>query len=354
MTAERRTIAGKYELVEVAGRGGMSTVWRAHQQGHGAFRRTVAVKQLSPHLAWDPLYRDMFHEEARIGAELRDTNIAQIYDFVSDDGELFLVMEWIEGIELASYVDYIHNVAKRATRWEVMVGAAIGMLRGLAAAHERVDGAGQPRPIIHRDVSPHNVVINEIGTARLIDFGLSLAQDRDGQKTQPGIVKGKIAYLAPEVVRGGRATPASDQFSAGVTIWESLAGQRLFVGETPYETLRQIADAKITPLGKVRAELPPDLYVALHRALAPDPAERFPSVRELANQLGSILADRSQWRDTYELLGSTVREARQALALGHRTQKAAARIPTDEQESALIELGADDVEEAGVSELWAF
>jgi serine/threonine-protein kinase len=354
MTADRRTIAGKYELVEVAGRGGMSTVWRAEQQGHGSFRRTVAAKQLASHLAWDPLYRDMFHEEARIGAELRDTNIAQIYDFVSDDGELFLIMEWIEGIELATYVDYIHGVARRATRWEMMVGAAIGMLRGLAAAHERVDREGKRRPIIHRDVSPHNVVINEIGTARLIDFGLSLAHDRSGEKTKPGIVKGKIAYLAPEVVRGERATPASDQFSAGVTLWEALAGRRLFVGDTPYETLREIADAKVTPLGKVRTELPPDLYVVVHRALAPDPRERFPSVRELANELGSILADRSQWRDTYELLGHTVREAREALALGHRTQRAAARVPTDEQESALIELDATDVEEAGVSELWAF
>jgi serine/threonine-protein kinase len=353
MIAHHRLIAGKYELVEIAGRGGMSTVWRAHQHGAGSFRRTVAVKQLYPHLARDPLYREMFLEEARLGAELRDANIAQIIDFVSDAGEFYLIMEWIEGLELATYIDYVHNVAHRSTRWEMMVGAAIGMLRGLAAAHERVDRLGRPQPIIHRDVSPHNVVINDAGTARLIDFGLSLAPDRTGQKTQPGIVKGKIAYLAPEVVRGERATPASDQFSAGVTLWEALAGRRLFEAATPYETLRMIADEKIVPLHDVRRELPPDLYVVLHRALAPAPRDRFPSVRDLAKQLGAILADRSQWRDTYALLGDTVKEARQVLALGQRTQKAAARIPTAEQESAVIELDHEDVEEAGVSELWA-
>jgi serine/threonine-protein kinase len=346
-----RLVAGKYELIEVAGRGGMATVWRAYQHGPGRFRRTVAVKQLFPHLASQPLYVEMFFEEARVGADLRDPNIAQIYDFVRHDDDHYLIIEWIEGIELATYIDYVFKTSRRTTRWETMAAAAIGILRGLAAAHERVDESGAPQPIVHRDVSPHNVVVSETGMARLIDFGLSLATDRTGDKTDPGIVKGKVAYLAPEVVRGGRPTPLSDQFSAGATLWEALAGRRLFDGDDPYQTLRKVAEAKTTPLAKLRPDLPPELVETVHRALALDSAHRFPSARDMANRLGVILARSRHWRDTYAVLGRTVREARQAMALGHRTQKATAAKAATVEESALIELDAADLVEPDASEI---
>jgi serine/threonine protein kinase len=344
-------VAGKYELIEVAGKGGMATVWRAYQHGPGSFRRQVAVKQLYPHLAEQAMYEEMFIEEARVGAELRDPNIAQVYDFISDSGQYYLILEWIEGIELATYIDYLVAVAQRPARWENMVAAGIGMLRGLSAAHERVDEDGAPQPIVHRDVSPHNLVISETGNARLIDFGLSLATDRPGEDTDPGIAKGKISYLAPEILHGGRANPLSDQFSAAATLWEALAGRKLFFGETPHETLRMIADGRIVPLQAMRTDVPIELCHAVHKALSPDPSHRFPTTRVFANQLATILAA-SNVRDTYTGLGETVREARLQLALGHRSQPAAPAPRAKEDESAVIALEGADLETPNVSELW--
>lgn len=344
-------VASKYELIEIAGKGGMATVWRAYQHGPGSFRRQVAVKQLYSHLADQPMYEQMFIEEARVGAELRDPNIAQVYDFITDDRQYYLILEWIEGIELSAYIDYLVAVAQRPARWENMVAAGIGMLRGLSAAHERVDEDGALQPIIHRDVSPHNLVISESGNARLIDFGLSLATDRPGEDTDPGIAKGKISYLAPEILHGGRPTPASDQFSAAATLWEALAGRKLFFGETPNETLRMIAEGRIAPLQGMRADLPIELCHAVHKALTLDPAQRFPSARVFANQLATILA-RSNVRDTYTGLGETVREARIQLGLGHRSQPATGAPRATEEESAVIELEKADLENPNVSELW--
>lgn len=350
MNGQGDRVAGKYELIEVAGKGGMATVWRAYQHGPGNFRRQVAVKQLYPHLAEQAMYEEMFIEEARVGAELRDPNIAQVYDFISDARQYYLILEWIEGIELATYIDYLVAVAQRPARWENMVAAGIGMLRGLSAAHERVDETGAPQPIVHRDVSPHNLVISETGNARLIDFGLSLATDRPGEDTDPGIAKGKISYLAPEIVHGGRATPSSDQFSAAATLWEALSGRKLFFGETPSETLRKIADGHVTPLQSMRTDLPVELCDAVHKALALDPAQRFASSRLFANRLATILAN-SNKRDTYTELGQTVREAREQLVLGHRSQPAAPASRATEDESAVIALDNADLEDPNVSEL---
>ena len=346
----KKPIAGKYELLEIAGRGGMSTVWRAIQHGPGRFRRTVAVKQMYPHLAEQKLYREMFLEEARVAAELKDPNIAQVHDFLLDGGNYYLVLEWIEGIDLYTYIDYVVNHCHDRTEWDLMVAVTIGLLRGLAAAHERVDEVGDPQPIIHRDVTPHNVLISLEGRARLIDFGLALARDRVGEDTDPGIAKGKFAYLAPEVVRGGRPVPASDQFSAGAMLWEALIGSRLFAAKTQMETLRRVAEAKVMPLSVERPELPSGLTRAVHRALSLNVEDRFPSVREMANQLGGVLAQSARAKDTYAELGRTVVTARQQLGLGHRPRKgsrAESPLPVQE-ESGIIELESVDLKPAGI------
>lgn len=341
-------IAGKYELLDVGGRGGMSTVWRAYQHGPGRFRRVVAVKQLFAHLAEQQLYRDMFLEEARIGAILDDPNVAQIFDFLLHDGDYFLVMEWIEGIDLRTYVDYVFTHLGRKTDWRLMVGVVIGMLRGLAAAHERKDSDGQAQPVVHRDITPHNVLIGVKGTARLIDFGLALASDRDGESTDPGIAKGKIAYLAPEVVRGTRPSPLSDQYAAGALLWEALAGRRLFAQESQYETLKAVAEGSVEPLDKVRPDVPKALRTAVHRALAFEPADRFDSVREMANCLSGIFSA-SPAQDTYARLSKTVRDARAALGLdrGLRPPGFAEETPVPvEEESGIIELDPAELQPA--------
>ena len=226
---DRKLIGTKYVLDEIAGTGGMADVWRATMTGPGRFTRTVAVKHMHPHLKANKQFRDMFFEEARVGAKLQDGNIVQIYDFIEEGGEYYLVMEWIEGINLATYIRHVNSIKSRI-RWEPAAAVGIGVLRGLAAAHESEDEQGRKVPIIHRDVSPHNVLISVKGHAKLIDFGLALASDRLAAPTPPGTAKGKLSYLAPEVLTGNRANGLSDQFSVGNLLWETVAGRKLFRG----------------------------------------------------------------------------------------------------------------------------
>jgi eukaryotic-like serine/threonine-protein kinase len=196
-------VGGRYQLVEIAGSGGMADVWRGRVRGHGSFERTVAIKQMHPALASQPSYVKMFAEEARLGADLRSTNIAEVYDFVAEGGNYYMILEWIEGVDLGTWVRH-HAAHSEPTKWELIAAIGVGILRALAAAHERRDQLGNLVPVVHRDVSPHNVLLTTQGVAKLIDFGLALAPDRTEDTTEPGVVKGKMSYLAPEIVAGGR------------------------------------------------------------------------------------------------------------------------------------------------------
>ncbi len=304
-TAEGGLVAGRYELHEIAGRGGMAVVWRGALRGDLGFLRPVAVKQIHDHLVEQAIYVDMFAEEARVGAELHDPNIAQTYDFVSDGDSYYLVMEWVDGIDLGAYIQHVVSRGEK-TPWELITAIGIGVLRGLAAAHERLDEAGEPAPIVHRDVSPHNILINRMGMAKLIDFGLSLARDRGKELTEPGIVKGKMAYLAPEIVKGQRPSPASDQFATGSVLWEALVGRKLFEGPTDYDVYRKLRDGQVEPLRPRRPDVPPKLVKVISRALSADPEKRFPSTREMARQLGIVLKGARDGRDLHARLSSMV------------------------------------------------
>lgn len=336
-----RHIGGRYELIEVAGRGGMAVVWRANQYGPGSFFRTVAVKQMHEHLADLPTYREMFCEEARVASLLSDPNITQVYDFVEDDGELFLVMEYVSGVDLATFIKYISHDLGQTTRWELVVAIGIGVLRGLTAAHEReVDG--HPEPVVHRDLSPHNVLLNEKGRAKLIDFGLSLASDRDIDDTDPGMAKGRLAYLAPEVTRGLRPTPLTDQFTMGNVLHEALTGRRTFVGTDDQDTYRRLANAECAPLKQVRPDVPDALAEVVHRALALDPEERFSGTREMARQLGEVLKGYRSAEDLYAALARQVHAARLGLGIGERTQDPNVEDAMSEDLSGMVELHVEE------------
>ena len=337
-----RRIAGRYEAHEIAGRGGMAVVWRATHYGPGSFRRTVAVKQMHPHLAALPLYRDLFTEEARIGSILVDPNIAQVFDFVLDGGQLYLVLEWVNGIDLATYIRHVVDKKKQSLDWELVAAVGIGILRGLATAHERCTDSGATEPIVHRDLSPHNILISDKGRAKLIDFGLSYARDRDIDDTDPGMAKGKLAYLAPEVVRGGRPSPKSDQFAMGAVLWEALTGRRAFEGPNEYETYARVANAEVPALDARRPDIPADLCALVHRALALDPNDRYEDTREMARHLGEVLKGHQAQEDLYDRLAFGVLAARAELGIGQRTQDPETEDSIPELQSGLVELLTED------------
>jgi len=290
----------------------MAVVWRGTQHGDVGFSRTVAVKQMHDHLAESQIYVDMFAEEARVLATVGSPHIATVYDFVKEDGQYYLVQEWIDGIDLGSYIHHFCGRESR-TRWDLITSVGIGVMRALAAAHERRGPDGELAPVVHRDVSPHNILITNDGMVKLIDFGLSLARDRGKELTDPGIVKGKMSYLSPEIVGGQRPSPLSDQFAAGSVLWEALVGRKLFDGQNDYEIYKKLRDGRVQPLRPLRRDVPRELAAVIHRALASDETQRFTSAREMAGHLADVLRSHRAPKDLQDLLGESARAAREAL-----------------------------------------
>ncbi|MFT3692352.1 MAG: serine/threonine-protein kinase [Kofleriaceae bacterium] len=301
-------IDGKYQLVEVAGEGGMATVYKAVQKGAAGFQRTVAIKHIKPEYRALKNYIDMFIEEARVGSELAHPNIVQVHDFVSQGGSYYLVMEWVEGVDLGAFIR-INREANQEISWPFAVAMGIGTLRGLGAAHARIGADGLPAPVIHRDVSPHNVLLGINGVVKLSDFGLAKARDRIASLTAPGTVKGKLSYLAPEVTFGRPNSPQSDLFGVGSVIWETLAGERLFDGKNDVEIFKKIRACKIPPIAERRPDVPPALSAVLDLALAADPANRYANATEFVTALSQVMKQ-AVGVDPGSTLGQAVREAR--------------------------------------------
>ncbi len=308
-------VDGKYELIEKVGEGGMAVVYRAVMHGAAGFRRPVAVKKIKREFRAIKNYINMFVEEARVGSELAHPNIVQVFDFCADDaGSYYLVMEWVEGMDMAALIrSYLRESAE--SPWPLVVAVGIGALRGLAAAHERRRMDGTFAPVIHRDVSPHNILLACNGVVKLSDFGLARARDRMFSLTAPGTVKGKLSYLAPEIALGQPATPHSDIFSMGTVLWECLAGTRLFDGSGDLEVFKKIRACKVKPLDEHRDGLPTRLVSAVHRALQKNQIDRFPSARAMANELGEVLRE-ADTGDPHAALGHRVQEARRQMGLG--------------------------------------
>lgn len=319
-------VGGRYELIDVAGSGGMANVWRGRVRGDFGFVRNVAVKQMHRNLAEQPTYVAMFVEEARLGSTLQSPNIAEVHDFVHDAGNYYMVLEWIEGIDLGTWIRW-HAQRNEQTRWELAAAVGIGILRGLAAAHERTGPDGSLVPAVHRDVSPHNVLLTTRGMVKLIDFGLALAPDRPVETTEQGIVKGKMSYLAPEIVAGSTPIPASDQFACGSVLWETLSGRKLFDGATDYDVYCRLRDCVIEPLRPLRPDVPQAFATIIHRALSASVDARYPSTREMARQIGTTLKKVQLRKDLHTILARSVEEARNDVGQGPRVGDVSSATP---------------------------
>jgi serine/threonine protein kinase len=303
-------LAGKYQLLSPIGEGGMASVWRARTLGASGFSRKVAIKRVLSSLSRMKGFAEMFLEEARVVADLQHPNIVQVHDFDKDaDGNYFIVLEWVDGIDLRQYVR-AHERIQSPTTWHLVTAIGIEVLRALGAAHGRIDESGRPVPVFHRDINPANILLGLNGITKLADFGLAKAMDR-GSMTDPGIVKGKVSYLAPELVAGKQANAKSDLYAVGIVLWESLTQKRLFYGKSLPATAMMVLEGQVPRLETERSDLPSELCEVVHTALAKDPDDRFDSALEFLRALAAILRTHPEPTDASPLAWSV----RRAMAL---------------------------------------
>lgn len=258
----------------------MATVHFGRLVGAVGFSRTVAIKRLHPQFAKDPDFVTMFLDEARLAARVVHPNVVTTIDVVPIDDEVFLVMEYIHGEALSKLI-------RAARRSGGLVPPAIasaimsGALHGLHAAHEAKSERGEPLNIVHRDVSPQNILVGLDGVARVLDFGVAKAAMR-AQSTRDGQMKGKVSYMAPEQLRGKGVDRRTDVFAAGIVLWETLTGRRLFDGDDPGEVLTKLLEARIPSPSEVEPRVPAELDTVVMRALDRNSEARFATAREFA------------------------------------------------------------------------
>lgn len=283
---------GRYELVQRLGHGGMATVYLGRATGQAGFEKLVAVKVIHPHLALEDEVLDMFLREARIAAQIHHPNVVETIDLGEDDGTPFMVLELVDGEPLSSLM--------RAHRPDPFPLGAVAQLladacAGLAAAHSLESAAGETQGLVHRDISPQNLLIRHDGWLKIADFGIAKAADRAGH-TRPGQLRGKLAYMSPEQARGEAVDLRTDLFALGVIGWELVTGERLFARDTDTLTLKRVVDCEIPPLDRElpglagESEQTIDAFVSvLRRALEKDRDDRFESAAQMGEALRKIL-----------------------------------------------------------------
>jgi tRNA A-37 threonylcarbamoyl transferase component Bud32 len=292
---------GRYTLAREIASGGMASVHLALQRGGAGFNRVVAVKRLRPELADDTEFFSMMIDEARLGSRIQHPNVVAILDVVEQPQELFLVFEYVHGESVARL---IKHARQRGEPMPVRIVSAIlvGALRGLHHAHHAVDSRGALLGLVHRDISPQNLLVDVTGIAKVADFGIAKAEGRL-QSTEFGQVKGKIAYMAPEHLYG-TATPKSDVYSMGVVAWEMFASRRLFTGKTRSEIAQAVMELRVPTLRSLGVDLPDGVEQAVMAALDREPAARPASALEFAELVAAELPPASPSE-----VGAWVREA---------------------------------------------
>jgi serine/threonine protein kinase len=273
---------GRYTLHAEIASGGMATVYLGRLNGPVGFGRTVAIKRLHPMYARDPEFVKMFLDEARLCARIQHPNVVPTLDVVADAGEPFLVLDFVNGESVSALARAVRGAGTRIPS-VVLASVIVGALRGLDAAHEARDERGEPLGIVHRDISPQNIMVGADGVARLLDFGVAKARARS-TTTRDGHIKGKIAYMAPEQI-AGEVSRRSDIYSAGVVLWELLAGRRLFEADTELQAMALVQKSEIPPPSDFADGIPGELDRICARALARDPSGRYASAQEMARDV---------------------------------------------------------------------
>ncbi len=333
---------GRYTLLEKIGQGGMAEVFRAKSFGVEGFEKVLVIKRILPQLAREPKFVEMFVREAKLAVRLSHANVVQVFDLGRVGDALFIAMEYVHGVDLATLLAWTR---RRSSPLSISTAAYVAaeVAKGLDHAHRRRDEQLRPLGIVHRDVSPQNVLLSYEGEVKVTDFGIAKAKDTlgdDDDRPRPDgriPIRGKYAYLSPEQANGEPVDARSDIWSLGVVVYEMLAGTNPFAAPTVFETLRRVRAAEAPPLELARPDLPRELADILRRALAHKPADRYADAARLHDDLLAFLyssGDRFGAHALSELLG-TLRETPDLRA---SSRPGAA--------SSAGEAGSGDVEEA--------
>lgn len=276
---------GKYQLVAEIARGGMGIVFLAVARGPARFNKLLVVKQLKPELVEDASFLEMFLEEARLAARLNHPNIVQTYEIGSDDNKHYMVMDYLEGVTLARVLKKNKGTFTLGMHLRVLCEA----LQGLHYAHTLQDFDGTMLHIVHRDATPQNLFVTYDGQVKVVDFGIAKALDSTVE-TSTGVLKGKPSYMAPEQIAGD-VDPRADVFTAGVMIWEAVAGRRMWSKLTDVEILTNIIKGEVPELAKEAPDAPPELIRIVNKALAKSPDDRYASAADLQADVEKYLTD---------------------------------------------------------------
>jgi hypothetical protein len=280
-------VVGRYALGDEIASGGVATVHLGRLLGQVGFARTVAIKRLLPQFAKDPEFSAMLIDEARLAARIRHPNVVPTLDVVSIQGELLLVMEYVHGESLSRI---LRGLSQSGERVPAVIASAVmcGVLDGLHAAHDAKNERGEPLELVHRDVSPQNVLVGIDGIARVLDFGVAKAAGRLTM-TREGLIKGKLGYMSPEHFRGASVDRRSDVFAASVVLWELLTNRRLFSGDDVASLEARVANASTLPPSTYAPELSPSMDALVARGLSVVPSARFGTAREMATELAQCV-----------------------------------------------------------------
>jgi serine/threonine protein kinase len=292
---------GKYLLQRKLAEGGMAEVFLAKQTGMEGFEKLVVVKRILPQLSADDSFVKMFLNEARVAARLNHPNVAQIFDLGKLGEQYFIAMEYVHGEDLRAVIREATDADKRPP---LALGCRIiaDTLGGLHYAHTRVGSDGKPLGLVHRDVSPQNVIVTFEGALKLVDFGIAKAtREVNAAQTQAGLLKGKYSYMSPEQARGQPVDARADVFCAGVLLWELATWQRLFKRPTDMSTLMAVAEEPIRAPRSAEPSLPPELDRLIMKALARNPDERFASAQEMRAALEGLIRTSGWEADTLAL-----------------------------------------------------